>query len=336
MAEPVEAIGQPANDRNDILEVDSRATENDSVYGSELSNYTASLTSSVVNYRQENGRRYHGYRDGNYLLPNDEQESERLDMIHHMLLTAIEGKLFLAPISSGVKKVIDLGTGTGIWAIDFGEKYPSAEVIGNDLSPTQPSLVPPNVRFIVEDFEEEWVYQPNYFDFIHARWLAGSTKGYLKLIKQCYKHLAPGGWVELQDWNPKPYSTDGSLKGTALEKYYDEVINAFTKTGYAVNVGPFLEQWLREAGFEDIVVKKFLVPIGTWPKDKYYKKIGTWTLLQFDSGGFEAGAMAVLTRFSGWTEEQVKDLSAKARSDMRNRNVHGMFDFYAVYGRKPE
>nr|KMM63933.1 UMTA protein [Coccidioides posadasii RMSCC 3488] len=168
MAEPVEAIGQAANDRNDILEVDSQATENDSLYGSELSNYMASLTSSVVNYRQENGRRYHGYRDGNYLLPNDEQESERLDMIHHMLLTAMEGKLFLAPISSGVKRVIDLGTGTGIWAIDFGEKYPSAEVIGNDLSPTQPSLVPPNVRFIVEDFEEEWVYQPNYFDFIHV------------------------------------------------------------------------------------------------------------------------------------------------------------------------
>ncbi|KAL1969252.1 hypothetical protein VTN77DRAFT_9444 [Rasamsonia byssochlamydoides] len=33
--------------------------------------------------------------------------------------------------------------------------FPSAEVIGNDLSPSQPSLVPPNVKFMVDDVEDE-------------------------------------------------------------------------------------------------------------------------------------------------------------------------------------
>ncbi|KAL1961620.1 hypothetical protein VTN77DRAFT_1395 [Rasamsonia byssochlamydoides] len=81
--------------------------------------YTTSLTSSVLNYRHENGRRYHAYRDGSYLMPNDETEADRLDILHEMVLTMMDMKLFLAPIESP-QRVIDLGTGTGIWAIDFG------------------------------------------------------------------------------------------------------------------------------------------------------------------------------------------------------------------------
>lgn len=40
-------------------------------------------------------------------------------MAHELCLKAMGGKLFLAPISSP-ERVIDLATGTGIWAIDFG------------------------------------------------------------------------------------------------------------------------------------------------------------------------------------------------------------------------
>ncbi|KAL1966220.1 hypothetical protein VTN77DRAFT_4772 [Rasamsonia byssochlamydoides] len=166
-----------------VPSVDIQATDNDSSYGNEL----ASLTSSVLNYRHENGRRYHGYRDGSYLLPNDDAESDRLDMIHKMTLTIMERKLFLAPIGPAPQRVIDIATGTGIWAIDFADQYPSAEVIGNDLSPTQPFMVSPNLKFLVDDIEAEWVYENNPFDFIHARYLAYSIKGYNKLLRQCFK-----------------------------------------------------------------------------------------------------------------------------------------------------
>ena len=39
---------------------------------SELS--TTSLTSSVFHYEEENGRSYHGFHCGKYILPNDEEE----------------------------------------------------------------------------------------------------------------------------------------------------------------------------------------------------------------------------------------------------------------------
>ena len=94
------------------------------------------------------------YRDGRYLLPNDEAEQDRLDLNHHIFRLIIGGKLFRAPVGSDPHRILDFGTGTGIWAIDVADEFPSALVIGTDLSPIQPTTVPPNCRFYVDDFEE--------------------------------------------------------------------------------------------------------------------------------------------------------------------------------------
>ncbi|KAL1851831.1 hypothetical protein Plec18170_006134 [Paecilomyces lecythidis] len=316
------------------IEVDERATENDSTYGDELTTFTSSLTSSIMDYRNENGRRYHAYRDGRYLIPNDEEEKERLDMMHEMMLTLMRRKLFLAPLEDSVGRVLDLGTGTGVWAMDFADQFPHAEVWGNDLSPIQPTYVPPNVKFIVDDFEDEWAYGDQKFDFIHARYLAVSVKDFAKLIRRCYENTVPGGWVEFQDWDCVIYSEDGSTEGTSIKQYYEAVLPIMRQTGVEPGPGPKLEGWFRDAGFEDIHVEKFLMPMGAWPKDKRLKTLGAWNLVTAQSG-FEASAIAPLTRHGGWSKEEVKILVAKTINDARNPDIHGLFDFYVVYGRKP-
>jgi len=83
--------------------------------------------------------------------------------------------------------VLDIGTGTGIWAIDFADEHPSTAVLGTDLSPIQPSLVPPNCRFEVEDATDEWVYPPDCFDFVHIRSLFGSIEDWPALYQQAYQ-----------------------------------------------------------------------------------------------------------------------------------------------------
>lgn len=54
-------------------------------------------------------------------MPNDEIELDRLDMIHEMMLTLMDRKLFFAPIGPSPQRVYDVATGTGIWAIQFGK-----------------------------------------------------------------------------------------------------------------------------------------------------------------------------------------------------------------------
>lgn len=80
----------------------------------------------------------------------------------------------------------------------------------------------------------------------------------------------PGGWVEFQDWDCRIRSEDGTLEGTALQKYYKEVVDAFERAGYPASPGRYLEEWFREAGFVDINVRKYPVPMSVWPKDPYY------------------------------------------------------------------
>lgn len=48
------------------------------------------------------------------------------------MLLVTNGALYKAPIQNP-HRVLDLGTGTGIWAIDFANDHPESEVIGLEL-----------------------------------------------------------------------------------------------------------------------------------------------------------------------------------------------------------
>lgn len=45
----------------------------------------------------------------------------RLDILHHAYLLLLRGQLHRAPIGKNPNRILDIGTGTGIWAIDMAE-----------------------------------------------------------------------------------------------------------------------------------------------------------------------------------------------------------------------
>ncbi|EQB58124.1 hypothetical protein CGLO_01662 [Colletotrichum gloeosporioides Cg-14] len=147
------------NDGPDIAAGENDTDDTTSDLAVSVASSTTSIASSVLRFRIENGRTYHSYKEGEYSYSNDEKENERLDLQHNLMLLTLHEKLGLAPPNNQdyrVKRVLDVGTGTGLWAIDFADEHPDAEVLGTDLSPVQTTHVPPNAKFEIDDVEEPW------------------------------------------------------------------------------------------------------------------------------------------------------------------------------------
>jgi len=331
---------------------------------------TTSVSSSAFSYQYENGRSYHAYRAGQYLLPNDDIEQERLDMTHHVFSLTLNGDLCMTKLGNP-KRILDLGTGTGIWvcncithdqpwsatdltprqAIDIGDAFPSAEVIGTDLSPIQsqwyfsrlptrpfiPTVprtlsletdqqvkiprVPPNVRFEIDDATLPWTFPPSHFSFIHARTLAGAIQDWPSLVGSIHTHLESNGRVEISEGRANFWCDDGSLPSdSATAKWLAEFRRLSEPLGF--DISPKLPDLLKQAGFVDVEMTQRVVPLGSWPRDRQLKEIGKFFRVQFLEFAIEAYTLALFTRAGGWKAEEVQVLLGKVRRELRGNGIH--------------
>ncbi|KAK8016171.1 hypothetical protein PG993_014360 [Apiospora rasikravindrae] len=311
------------------------------------------MTSSVAERLEENGRTYHSYKDGKYLLPNDEAELNRLDLQHKMWEITLDGNLHLAPIGPSPQHVLDIATGSGIWAMDFGatpplftkqrrtstdlgtaDAYPSAVVIGTDLSPIQPEYVPQNCEFQIDDAEDEWVFsQP--FDYIHGRACATCFKRPQEIFRKAFDALQPGGYFEMQDLNLQT-SEDGSIEGTSLKVIQDEIHGALASGGMRWDNVPRYAAWMREVGFEDVTEVVLRWPSNPWwPTDPKEKTLGTWFLGQIQTGLLESVTTRIFMTKLGWSKDQLDEFLARAKQDLKDPKIKAYSPVHVVYGRKP-
>ncbi|EGY16928.1 hypothetical protein VD0002_g2431 [Verticillium dahliae] len=323
----------------DVLDVDEaaiRGDDADSALGSVASS-TTSINSSILRYRQENGRTYHAYKDGSYPMPNDNDEQERLDLQHHLFLMTFENKLYLSPAGRGghqIHNALDVGTGTGVWANDFADEFPSASVVGVDLSPIQSPFVAPNVNFLVDDIEAPWTFHKK-FDFIYSRMMTAALADFPGFFQKAYENLTPGGWFEIADICPIT-SDDGTLtEDTSTHAWATQLLEGTRKIGRPFDGAFDYKKQLEAQGFQNVQQVVFKWPQNTWPKDPKYKELGMWNLENITSGLHGLSA-AVYTRVLGWSHEEMEVLLAKVRRELKDTRIHSYWPIYVVYGQKPE
>ncbi|KAG9253080.1 S-adenosyl-L-methionine-dependent methyltransferase [Emericellopsis atlantica] len=323
--DPTLSANNPTVEIQGSIAADS--VETDSALGAELASSVASLSSSILQYQLENGRSYHSLSRGKYVLPNDEMENERLDLQHELYVRTCQGILALCPKGQGAQRVLDMGTGTGQWAIDFADLHPDAEVIGVDLSPIQPDFVPPNLVFEIDDLEKEWTWTTR-FDFIFARMMLGCFQDLPGMIKVAYDNLEPGGYLELQDMALPALSDDGTLAPDSyLAKWCKACLDAGENLGRPVFPVTEYKNYLAAAGFEDIVEVQKKWPTNTWPREREHKELGAWAYANI-AGGLDGLSLAHFTRGLGWTPEETRVFCAEVRKDLKNPKIHAYWPMY--------
>ncbi|KAJ7287027.1 S-adenosyl-L-methionine-dependent methyltransferase [Mycena rebaudengoi] len=117
-------------------------------------------------------------------------EKERLDAVHTALKGCLGQKLCFAPIyNTSPSRILELGCGSGAWAIDAATDFPSASVLAVDVCPTLAEIaLPKNLEFQLLDISTDWPFKDALPD--------GE-----KALERAVKLVKPGGWLIVEDFD---------------------------------------------------------------------------------------------------------------------------------------
>ena len=179
-----------------------------------------SLDPANSNFQWLGGRRY--FTHAPYLLPYDDGEFTRLDFEHHLVRQAFKANI-LAPVGQP-HVILDVGVGTGRWALEVATQLPSATVVGMDLirPPTldgaaqesrrstwgqSPAVgMTANFTFVAGNILGRTPFPDGAFDYVHMRFLSAAIPLALwrPVMYELMRITRRGGWIEVVDtsWTP--------------------------------------------------------------------------------------------------------------------------------------
>ncbi|KAH6646523.1 S-adenosyl-L-methionine-dependent methyltransferase [Truncatella angustata] len=234
-----------------------------------------------------------------------------MDMMHELFCIMRKPDttygLYEARLHTGKPLILDLGCGTGIWALDMAAKYPDGKVIGLDLNFWQPESIPPNTVFKRQNIEErQWDMESDSVNLSHIRI-------YLKPGEGVIEHVEID-WEPLSDNNSLPSDSKFRLE-------FNDVNLAYEDAGQPISLKSSPKSWLEEAGFVDIRCNIKEIPCHPWPRDKSFKEAGTFfQTAAITYRGMEALSMAPLTRYRQFTKEQVTALVQGVEQELRTES----------------
>src|SRR5579875_78129 len=163
--------------------------------------------------------------EGTYFIDAEEAAELARLMQQDRLVTEVMGGL-LPELETlpATAQVLDLACGPGGWALELAFRYPDAEVIGVDRSPSTVAYANAqararglsNIHFAVMDVTQPLAFSDASFDLINARFLAGFMRpqDWPRLLTECRRLLKPGGLLRLTE------SEWGLTTSPATQRYY--------------------------------------------------------------------------------------------------------------------
>ena len=253
-----------------------------------------------------------------YLLPKDALEDERLRFQHYALHHAF-GNHYLAPLSPDTRTILDVGSGTGIWAMDMAQQFPHAHILGVDIALTSlPQTLPGTCVFVQADILQGLPFPAHQFDFTHQRLLVGAIPAprWPEVVRELVRVTRPRGWIELLEVGITVQNA-----GPATERLLAWVRETSQVFGIEFKMVEQLGNLLKQAGCQSVEVQDIPVPLGAWAGRN-------GEMLKLDAlRVFQALRPRSLT-----PPEQLEVMLHAAAAEWEHN--HALYLFHAAYGRR--
>jgi len=191
--------------------------------------------------------------------------------VQHSLFTGALGYLIPPEIDlTNVETILDIGSGSGSWAIETAYAFQDRAIVGIDISSQVVGYARAravvqrveNVSFRVMDACKPLEFAEGSFDLIHIRFASGflHTCTWPLLLKECFRVLTAGGILLLTECE---LGISNSLALQQLNGFLFQVLQkeqrTFSVDGQTLGVSYMFNSLLQEAGFQTITNKPFML-----------------------------------------------------------------------------
>jgi len=269
------------------------------------------------------GRRH--VADAPYVLPANDQEINRLDFQHYMLRYALRGN-YVAPLDRPLS-ILDVGCGTGRWALEMGALFPQANIVGIDLHPpkhadsTASAGRSDNFTFIQGNILNGLPFADASFDFVHMRLMLFSIPAadWPTVLQELVRVTRVGGWVESVETGAHQRC------GPAMELLVAWINQMTRQHGIDATLGPQVGEMLGALGLTQQVRRTIELPVG-----RHGGRLGA--MAQTDVVGVLNGLKAPVAALGITSAADYETALATALAEL---DLHrGVLPFYVAYGQR--
>lgn len=267
--------------------------------------------------------------DAPYFLPKDDQEVNRLDFQHYLFRYALKGN-YAAPLTTPTN-ILDVGTGTGRWAMEVANQFPQASVIGLDIIPPPADNTvslghgldrrPDNYAYVQGNVLDGLPFPDETFDFVHQRLLVAAIpeERWPSVIGELVRVTRPGGWVESLEAIP----TRG---GPGMNALYEWLVGVGRSRGVNILATPNIPTYLRLAGAQDIHSRELPMALGKWGGH-------AGVMMEVNYFALHQGIKARLLESGGATAEAFDRAIESAKREIAQGRY--IWPYFIAYGRRP-
>jgi ubiquinone/menaquinone biosynthesis C-methylase UbiE len=240
---------------------------------------------------------------------------------------------------ASIHTILDIACGPGEWVCNVAFEHTEIDVIGIDISQSSIRYARAraqvqrldNASFRTMDATKPLDFPGGFFDFVNARFLLGfmSPPAWPRLLQECMRIMRPGGVLRLTEaegW--------GMTSSPALDALHEMGLRAmrlagrsFFQAGPSVGIVPMLGCLLRDAGYQNIKKRAYLIDWSAGMED--YRgwtenvKVAAYLLRSF------------VIKLGLTTAEEFEKLYRQALEEMASGDFSATVFFSSTWGTRP-